>query len=65
MIECRVQANKRISCYHPLDNHTILGNLRGLLEHGIQVLRDVEEVRDKVHQGIHWLCWFHWDQPLF
>jgi hypothetical protein len=46
MIECRVQANKRVSCHHLLDDHKISGNLRGLLERGVQVKMDAKEVWD-------------------
>jgi hypothetical protein len=38
--------NKRIGRHHLLTNHKILGNLRGLLERGVQVKMDAEEVWD-------------------
>ena len=42
----RVQVNKRISCHWLLVNHVISGNLGGLLECGVQVKMDGEEVWD-------------------
>jgi hypothetical protein len=42
----RVQANKRISHHQLLGDPDILGNLRGILEHGVQVKMDAEEVMD-------------------
>jgi hypothetical protein len=41
---CRVQANKRISCHWLLNDPDLSGNLRVLLEHGVQVAFDKEEV---------------------
>ena len=46
MIYHRVQANKRISHHRLLSDSDMLGNLRGLLEHGVQVKMDTEEVMD-------------------
>jgi hypothetical protein len=46
MICHRVQVNKRISHHWLLHDADVLGNLRGLLERGIQVKMDSEEVRD-------------------
>ena len=40
-------ANKRISCHHLLIDHQIKGNLRGLLERGVQESMDKEEVFDE------------------
>jgi hypothetical protein len=45
--EYRVQVNKRISHHHLLTNPDIPGNLRGLLEQGIQVSKDSEEAEFK------------------
>jgi hypothetical protein len=42
----RVQANKRISHHWLLYNADVPGNLWGLLERGVQVKMDSEEVRD-------------------
>ena len=39
--------NKRISHHRLLLDHTIKGNLRGLLERGVQELMDREEVFDE------------------
>ena len=39
-------ANKWISCHHLLIDHAIKGNLRGLLERGIQESPDREEEFD-------------------
>ena len=39
--------NKRISCHCLLFNHSIKGNLWGLLERGVQELMDKEEVFDE------------------
>jgi hypothetical protein len=39
----RIQSNKRISCHQLLVDHEISGNLRGLLERGVQVAKDAEE----------------------
>ena len=39
-------ANKRISCHHLLIDHQIKGNLRGLLEGGVQESLDREEEFD-------------------
>jgi hypothetical protein len=44
MIFRRVMANKRISHHHLLVDFSIKGNLRGLLERGIQESMDKEEV---------------------
>ena len=44
---CRVMANKRISCHHLLMDYSIKGNLRGLLERGVQESMDREEVFDE------------------
>jgi hypothetical protein len=43
---CRVQANTRISRHWLLHDTNVPGNLRGLLERGVQVKIDSEEVRD-------------------
>jgi hypothetical protein len=43
----RVQANKHISCHWLMDDEAILGNLQGILEHGVQVSMDAEEIRDE------------------
>jgi hypothetical protein len=40
-------ANKRISCHRLLVNPSIKGNLRGLLERGVQESMDREEVFDE------------------
>jgi hypothetical protein len=42
----RVMANKRISRHRLLADTTIKGNLRGLLERGVQESMDKEEVMD-------------------
>ena len=42
----RIKANKRISCHQLMVDLSINGNLRGLLEHGVQVKMDSEEVYD-------------------
>ena len=47
LLLCRVMANKRISCHHLLMDHSIKGNLCGLLERGVQELMDREEVSDE------------------
>jgi hypothetical protein len=39
----RTQSNKRISHHRLLVDHQISGNLRGLLERGVQVAKDTEE----------------------
>ena len=43
----RVMANKRISRHRLLMDHSIKGNLCGLLERGVQELMDREEVFDE------------------
>jgi hypothetical protein len=43
----RVMANKRISRHRLLADTTIKGNLRGLLERGVQESMDKEEVFDE------------------
>jgi hypothetical protein len=47
MMNDRVMANKRISCHCLLGDSSIKGNLRGLLERGVQESMDKEEVFDK------------------
>jgi hypothetical protein len=47
MMNDRVMANKRISRHRLLVNTAIKGNLRGLLERGVQESMDKEEVFDK------------------
>ena len=47
LLFCRVMANKRISHHHLLMDHSIRGNLRGLLERGVQESMDREEVFDE------------------
>jgi hypothetical protein len=42
----RVQANKRISRHRLLHDSNVSGNLRGLLECGVQVRMDAKEVQD-------------------
>jgi hypothetical protein len=44
---CRVMANKWISRHRLLVDTTIRGNLRGLLERGVQESMDKEEAFDK------------------
>jgi hypothetical protein len=44
MMNDRVMANKWISCHHLLVDTAIKGNLRGLLERGVQESMDKEEV---------------------
>ena len=43
---CRVMVNKRVSHHHLLMDHSINGNLRGLLERGVQESPDREEEWD-------------------
>jgi hypothetical protein len=43
-----VMANKRISCHCLLADTAIKGNLRGLLERGVQESMDKEEVFDEM-----------------
>ena len=43
LLLCRVMANKRISRHHLLMDHSIKGNLCGLLERGVQEALDREE----------------------
>jgi hypothetical protein len=45
---CRVMANKRISRHRLLVDTAIKGNLRGLLERGVQESMDKEEVFDEM-----------------
>ena len=47
LLLCRVMANKRISRHRLLTDHSIKGNLQGLLERGVQELMDREEVFDE------------------
>jgi hypothetical protein len=47
MMNDRVMANKRISRHHLLVDTAIKGNLRGLLERGVQESMDREEVFDE------------------
>ena len=44
----RIKANKRISCHCLMVDPSINGNLQGLLERGVQVKMDREEVMDVV-----------------
>jgi hypothetical protein len=48
MMNDRVMANKRISRHRLLVDPVVKGNLRGLLERGVQELMDKEEVFDKM-----------------
>jgi hypothetical protein len=47
MMDDRVMANKRISCHRLLVDPIIKGNLRGLLERGVQEAMDKEEIFDE------------------
>jgi flagellar hook assembly protein FlgD len=51
----RVQANKRISRHRLLHDSNVSGNLRGLLERGVQVKMDAEEVQGQHCRGVYWL----------
>ena len=46
LLLCRVMANKRISRHRLLADHSIKGNLCGLLERGVQEAPDREEEFD-------------------
>jgi hypothetical protein len=53
----RVDSNKRISRHRLRGAYSLPGNLRGLLERGVQELMDSEEVFDKTLEvaiGYHW-----------
>jgi hypothetical protein len=47
IIFCRVMANKWISRHHLLVDTAVKGNLRGLLERGVQESMDKEEIFDE------------------
>ena len=44
----RIKSNKRISHHRLMVDPNISGNLRGLLERGVQVNLDAEEVKDAI-----------------